>query len=365
MRLEYRALEGTNTRTRRLAYLTTITSILHDNSVRENYLLTRLMQWSQEHKNNLKDYWVQTGEITSARSAGVRYLDLAMKANLVSSIAGAYRTSRVGLVLPTLVTHYHRRSNPFFLSTTESLFYAYWILGKDADILLTVLERIASEPNITLAQLQKCFKDDFLRRLEQKQVTCRDEVLRKWLRERRIAISNDWTNAERYAEHLVPPRLEWLLDLELLEVGKFRRHQYVLTVTGQKFLSQIPYFDGFRDVTEEWLSTDFWKITANLLTDIDESLQDWDEVEDKKQQNFLKDLLDDTFHIFRSTFIPKVSLTQALLYMTIRIILDHKITVSPTQLISWLTNPQIIDKKRYELRLSPRENESYVLMTNV
>lgn len=366
MKIEYRALEGTNTKTRRLAYLTTITAALHDNSLREPYLLTRIMQWSQEHKTDLKNYWVQTGEITSARSGGIRYLDLAMKVNLVSSIAGAYRASRIGLVLSTLVTHYGRRGNPFFLSTSEALFYTYWILTKDSDILLTILKRIATEKDISLTQLQRYFQSDYLNRLEQKQAVCRDESVRKWLRERRISIINDWKNPERYAEHLVPPRLEWLLDLDLLEIGKFRRHQYAITAFGQRLISQIPHIDEFQDVTEEWLNTNYWQIASQLLLDdTDKPLQNWNQINITDQQNLLKGLLGDTFRVFQYTFIPKVSLTQALLYLTIRVIVDHKVIVSPTQLTNWLTSPQIIGENRYELRLSPRENESYLLMTRI
>jgi hypothetical protein len=86
MRLRYRALEGTNTKTRRLAYLTATTLLLSRESLSEHLLLTRLAQWSQENRTALMDYWVQTGEITSTRrsSAGARYLYLATKAGIIT-----------------------------------------------------------------------------------------------------------------------------------------------------------------------------------------------------------------------------------------------------------------------------------------
>ena len=368
MKLYYRALEGTNTKTRRLAYLTAILSLLRREGLSEGLLLKKLLQWSQEQRSNLRDYWVQTGEVTSTRrnSAGARYLRLATRGGLIAQIAGTYRATRLGLVLFALTKHYGIRSNPFFLSPTEKIFYTYWILTSDADIFLAVLERIERQPGISLAELQQMFQKDFLARLEQKSFLSQDDLLRRQLFERRDRVANEWRKPHRYAEHLVPPRVNWMLDLGFLEPDNFRHHRYVLTAVGRAFALALPQPESakFYDVTDQWLASGFWNMAAQTLSGI-EPLTDWEHLDEKKQQAMMSTLLDETFETFRDMFVPKASLTQTLLYLSIRIVLDHRVIASPTSLAQWLSSPRTLNKRRYEVRLSPRENESYLLATIV
>ena len=368
MNLQYRALEGTNTKTRRLAYVTAILSLLRREGMSEGLLLKKLLQWSRERQSKLRDYRAQTGEVTSTRrnSAGARYLSLATKGGLITQIAGMYRATRLGLILFILTGYYGVRSNPFFLSPAEKIFYTYWILTSDADIFLTVFERVTRQPGISLAQLQQTFQSDFLARLERKNSICRDEILRRQLFERRNQVAHEWRKPHRYAEHLVPPRVNWMLDLDFLEPEDFRHHQYVLTTAGRQFLSSLPQPGNteFHDVTDQWLASKYWNIAAQTLSGID-VLTDWKQLDEEKKQAMMKPVLDEVFETFRDAFVPKVSLTQALLYLSVRMILEHRVVVSPACLAQWFSLPRTLDGRRYEVRLSPRENESYLLATIV
>ncbi len=151
LRLAYRALEGTNTKTRRLAYLTAIISTLKRDSLGERLLLSRLVRWSQEHKQHLTSYRVQTGEVTLTRrnSAGARYLHLATNLGLIAPISSAYRATRIGLVLFALDGNYGVGYNPFFLTKVERLFYTYTLLKSDADVLLTITDNLLQHPGIS------------------------------------------------------------------------------------------------------------------------------------------------------------------------------------------------------------------------
>ena len=364
-RLSYRALEGTNTKTRRLAYLAAILTMLRRDGLSERLLLTQLVRWSQEHKSDLDDYWVQTGEVTSTRrnSSGARYLHLATRLGLVVPIAGAYRVTRIGRVLLALLERHPVSTNPFFLTSTERLYYAHLLLERDADVLLTVADRLLEQPGVSLAQLQQVFQADFLHRLSRKIENSPDERLKRELLDRRTE-AKAWTKPERYAEHLVPPRLNWLLDLDLLEAGKFRRHCYELTPSGRCFLATLPHtgHNGFSDITSEWLESVFWEVATGELLGI-KPLKDWDEVDETALHAILTGLLKDAFQTFRYSRIPKVSLSQALVCLSMRLILEHQIAASPTRLTMWLSSPQVLDGPRYEVRFSPRENESYLLAT--
>jgi hypothetical protein len=365
MKLQYRAIEGTNTKTRRLAYFSVIILTLQREGLSEHILLDKLIVWSQRHKADLNNYHVQTGEITSTRknSAGAHYLELAMKAGLIVPIAGMYRTSRIGLMVMALLKKYHPKANPFFLNRAEQIFYLYHLLKIDADMLLTVVDCILRNEGSSLNQLQQLFRESFLTRLNDKGLYSQDELLAHQLRDRQHEVANEWKRPERYTEHIVPPRLNWLLDLHLLNKDMFRLHRFVPTEEGRQFFYYLPCLgkSNFRDVTEQWLDLEFWdSISRTLLKDMLPT--SWSRVNEETKYNTAKLLLAEAFAVFRSSFAPTISLTQAVLYLCVRFLLEYGITVSPSELRAWFSTSPVLDHHRYEVRLSPRENESYLLM---
>lgn len=365
MKLQYRAIDGTNTKTRRLAYLSAILLMLRQDSLSEQMLLSKLTKWSQDHRVDLNSYYVQTGEITSTRknSAGARYMQLAERSGLIVPIAGMYRSARMGLVVIALLMRHQLNDNPFYLNTAEKLFYTYYLLRVDADILLTIADPLLKNENGSLYQLQQTFRERFLSRLSEKIVWSQDEALRQHLRTRQIVIENEWKKPERYAEHIVPPRLNWLLDLQFLEEEPFRHHHFEFTEVGRKFLSRLPCLgnSGFHDVTEQWLDQDFWESSASYLMNIGDLIQ-WSDLDEDTRNNAMKQLLVDTFSAFHSPFVPTAPLSQAMLYLCIRLMLEYQVVSCPLDLKTWLATSPILDRRRYEARLSPRENESYLLM---
>ncbi len=269
----------------------------------------------------------------------------------------------MGLVVIALLMRHQLNDNPFYLNAAEKLFYTYYLLKVDADILLTVADSLRENENVSLHQLQHAFREHFLRRLAEKGAMSQDEALRQHLRSRQIEIENEWKKPERYAEHIVPPRLNWLLDLQFLEVEPFQRHRFEVTEAGRQFLSFLSRFgnNGFHDVTEQWLEQDFWESAARHLMNIGDLVQ-WSSIDEDTRNNAMKQLLTEAFSTFRSTFIPTTPLSQAMLYLCIRLMLEYQVVSSPLDLKTWLATSPVLDRRRYEARLSPRENESYLLM---
>lgn len=360
--LAYRALESTNTQTRRLAYITIFISTLSKGSLPEKVLLSRIARWSHENQENLSRYWTQTGYVNSNRrnSAGARYLELARNLGLITPISGEYRLTRVGLALNALKKEH--QDTPFVLTNAERLFYMYLLLEKDADVLLTILDRIRSQPDIRLSSLQKTYQQDFIERLNLKGRLVQDERLKKELLDRRMRIELNWKKKARYVEHIVPPRLNWLLDLGLLDTKVFQHHQYHLTDCGVNFIRELPrYENNFYDIDDEWLSSNFWSITPSNLLKI-QNLRPWKNLYEEERSKICKNLLREAISVFQYSSVPKISLTQVLFYMTIKMITKNSILVSFSDLKKWLLVPRIIDGWSYHVHLSPQENVSYIVL---
>ncbi len=363
MKLQYRAIEGTNTKTRRLAYLTAILLILRQSGLSEQLLLKRLTTWSLDHQNELRSYYVHTGEITSTQknSASLYYLDLAVRLKLIVPLSGMYQITRIGSVLVALMKSYEPNPNHFFLNLAEKIFYTYCILKADADIFLTIVDSLFKE-DASLISLQQTFQEKFLKRLDVKILTVQDERVRLQLRDRLREVK-EWGKPERYAEHLVPPRLNWLLDLGFLEPIPFRQHCFKSTGAGQLFLSSLLCIGEpcFHDVSDQWLDLEYWQIIAQTLVEIGSPVN-WMGVDLETQYNLMGILLAEAFHLFRYSFVPRISLIQIMLYLSIRLLLDHHIVASPAALTEWFSSARVMDERRYEVRLSPRENESYLII---
>lgn len=359
----YRALDGTNTKTRRLAYLTTILVKLERSGLTEQQLLRALAEWNSRNKHWLANYWVKTGEVTFTRrnSAGARYIQLASDIGLISPIAGLLRATRIGLVLSSLRPETMvRSSGPFYLSPVEQAFYLFRLLEKDADILLTVIDYLSAYPGVELAQVQREFKTSFIARLNQKMIASNDVRTQQSLRGRRQEVEK-WRQPEKYAEHIVPPRLNWLLDLKLLEEGSFRHHKYHFNQSGRNLVAALPVLNGhmFHEISTDWLQSEFWYFVIHLV--YAHQKKRWNELDERGREDSMSPVMPAIFTAFQYTSIPKVSLTQALLFACIKLATEQGIGVGPSELATWLSNAGSIAGRRYQVRISARENESYLI----
>lgn len=363
--MQYRAIEGTNTRARRLAYLTAILTIVDRRSLTTLHLEEALTRWSVKHSQWLLDYWVHTGGIqaTAGSTATKRYLELATNLGLVVPVSAQVRTSRFGLVLYELMKEARGQTSPFHLSAAEKAYYMYMLLRADADLLIAVIDLAQQKPGCTLSEIQDGFQESLRLRLSQKAAAVQQESLMLTLKDREERVGA-WRKPERYSEHLVAPRLNWLLDLGLLEEGPFRRHEISFTKRAAGFIAALPSLGSSKmhDVTQEWLETYLWECIGPVAHDRGE-LAAWSDLSQKDRTSAVRSPLEAAFKVFRRTPIPRVSLAPTLVYVCILLLTKNRIAASPSALVEWLSEPQEIGGRMYEARSSARENESYLIFT--
>jgi len=190
------------------------------------------------------------------------------------------------------------------------------------------------------------------------------EPLRRLLLDRHTEIKTTWKNPERYAEHIVPPRLHWLLDLGLLDLKREKNSiTYKLTGAGQRFMEALPKFSSppKPEVTNQWLGTRFFSEVGPILISADHFRQ-WDNVDDTIRMEVCRKYLSVAFSEFRKTSLPKISLTQGLMYLCLRFATDSHLLANPQDLVQWFRTPRILGSYKYEVRTSARENEAYFVM---
>ena len=369
MQISYRAIKEPSTLVRRLRYVTQILRFVGQRPLNKEVLIFKLRDWSDTHKDDYNNYKYNTGAAHSEQKKRMtlladNYLDLSVKFGLLSKISNVYQLTRIGRVLLSLINDkLNEDLNLFLLHEDERIFYIYQILQQDADILLTVINMVQLLENPDHKNLQKNFQGFFLERLKAKISTSSQEHITHRLHDRQVEVKTEWKKPDSYAAYIIPPRLHWLLDLGLLHSTKEKnKFIYELTEAGQNLIKILPKLakSHIPDVPDSWFKTDFFSKVSPLIIP-DAGFRRWQDVDDKVRQEACEKYVPAAFDKFRRTSIPKISLTQGVMYLCMRFVTELHLLTNLDELIQWFQKPRILENYKYEARISARENESYLV----
>ncbi|TET43105.1 MAG: hypothetical protein E3J66_02400 [Dehalococcoidia bacterium] len=362
----FRTVTAGNTQVRRLGYLTAISQILPSSTPTTDSIIKNLAIWASENQEHLEEYARERdgqGAINPEYQSGPkRYLEAADGLQFVARTGGKIVLSRFGELLRTLAC-LEKAKNPFSLSHAELLFCTYWLLLNDADFLLLVMDAASQGRGLQLRGLQAQFQCRFIERLEAKRDLVTDIAVREELRDAIQRARNKWQTPERYAEHIVPTRAGWLLDLGFLEPSEFKKKRYVLSSQGTRLreaLEPIPS-TNLRDVTGDWL----W---GKSFTAIEESLDGmagktrWGDLSDQERRDLLEEPMRKAFQHFPLLGMRACSMLPTLIYCVIVLIVKHGIQVNLADLASWINEQVTPVGFPYRIHLSPLEADSYIQM---
>jgi hypothetical protein len=365
----YRAVTSGNTQVRRLAYLTAIASLLPSHStVSIDQGANWLTKWATEHSEDLKEYsrlMDGQGAIVAGRRTGpLRYIDIAQGLLFVSRTGGGISLSPYGELL-RLTSKLSSKSNPFSLSLPERLFYTYWLLLTDADHILLVADAASEFKGVRLQNLQSKFKQLFIERLQAKLQVASDARETNRMEEALYRARHQWTTPERYAEHIIPPRANWLLDLGFMEPGPFHRQEYVLSIHGEKFRASLLTISntGLTDISGDWLWGHIFTTTVKA-TNSAKDKKYWNELSDEERLQAVKDSITDACKRFPLFGMKACSLLPALVYCAIVLTHIKGILVDLEDLSIWIGEHQSTADFPYEMHLSSLETESYISVVN-
>ena len=369
MKISCREISTPSSLVRRLRYLSQILQLVRARPLSKDVLAIKLKDWSYTHTSDLANYKYKTGAAHSAEKKrttqlAINYLNLAVKFGLLSQISNIYQLTRTGRVLLSLINDKpDQKPNLFLLHENERVFYIYQILQQDADFVLTIINMVQSLENPDHKNLQKNFHEFFLERLDAKILTSSQEHITNRLHDRQVEVKAKWKKPDSYAAYIIPSRLHWLLDLGLLdstiEKNKFI---YELTEAGQNLTKTLPKLakSHIPDVSDSWFNTHFFSEVSPLIIP-NADFRQWQDVEDKIRQEACEKYVPAAFDKFRRSSVPKISLTQGVMYLCIRLVTESHLLANIGELIKWFQKPRILENYEYEARISARENESYLV----
>ncbi len=326
-------------------------------------LLTELMiKWSKEEEFKNEVYKFSKGKLTEngeKTTALKYYIDLCTSLKLVFNINNFYSCSRLSHIL----IHFLKKRNNENNQLAEKLFFFFQIMIVDADGILYVTQQLSHQPK-TQIDLQRNFKDNFNERLIAKQAIA-NPIVRKEISEKYRVINFIWKKPEKYAEHLLIPRCEWLSSLGIMKIEKQGNFtQYSITEKGRLFLNQIPVISnsGIIDINEIWINRRLFFALGIIFENPDNKL--FKDLNINEKEVLMGSSLENAINVIKTSNSFKFPLFDTALFVCIELFCHKNIVINISEVYELLEKGLTYQSRIYSLKLGGRINESYVL-TNV
>jgi hypothetical protein len=354
-----RIIGSTNTQTRRLGYVVRICESLADRQVPMNVLQKHIEAWAEENNPALKRYVSDKGRLRrSSRSYGARrYIQLAEDLHLIAEVAGVFRPTATGRVLAAL-SNQSRGRNPFSLESKAILLLSYQLLLVDSDYLLPTLQ-LADAYN-KQRQILENSQAQLIDRFRVMERNAGTAALRSEINERLLSVRR-WTKPIKYAEHLVLPRLHWLLDLKLLNWNSFEAlGEFEPSAAGASLVDQAPALDGHLFVNRSWCQNDMfpaWGRAFSMKTN------SWSQVSVKRQESLTEYYVKIGFSLFRTMQYPRISAYQLVLFIVLQLLFENGIIAGFEDIKRALDQFSRSGKVQWNYAWFPLDDDGYLILS--
>lgn len=310
---DFRVLGSTNTQTRRLGYLSVISQMLRKSYLPKEVLSRRLLRWSINQEENLSEYGITKG-IIRTHTAAERYIDLSANLGLTGEINNYYRPTQVG----RLLNIDNETENSFYLAK-DALYLVYQIFYKDANYIIATIDLIKKYEK--QQDILENTKDEIIRNLRGHLNNTDDRTDKDRIREKVDSIRS-WGSPKSYSEHLIMPRIHWLIDLGLVKISKEKQNKYRLTKIGKLIDKSLPSYEEGRYATRRWCQNDLFRTWRRK----EESRAKWNELTSRGRQILSSTYLNKGFTLLRTSAHDRISALQYIIYFTSSICFDLNIS---------------------------------------
>ncbi|MDM8542791.1 hypothetical protein QUF90_17080 [Desulfococcaceae bacterium HSG9] len=384
---------GTDTKIRRIGYLKLLADFLKKyKNVPKAVLNKKFESFASPFESELNRYKNTTGVIRSAKTgiSAKSYINLARKSGLILYLNGVYSAGKQFKVYIQLKEQLSDEKT-FNLSLFDKLFFGEHLLRHDFFYLTSLLELIfifGPEPT-SYDQMKRCFHPYILKKLEEikkqkygfyqlsKQEADRirakyqkmkesppdgsDIVAYQLTRKETGEINKiyqriqDWKKAHVYLEHILMPRLNWLLDLDFIKLDK--KLKITLTSEGLRFFHHINAWHDM--ICERVVSPDAFldRFSSQLFSDVYQMPNKrFDSIQDKTAAKTIG-YINESFEHFRTLAPNRVTASQAIYYTKYNLYFRDKTDAEYTDIMEFL---QSYKHKRFLTKIQKRQKDGYI-----
>jgi len=212
------------------------------------------------------------------------------------------------------------------LAIHEKAFLLYFLLEKDGLYLQFILNLILEKKQVSMKNIKEIFQDFIINKLEDSiySVEISNKIKKDiFLRIKRI---RNWENPKRYLEHIIEPRVNWLLDLGLLCKNDFKKNSLVLSEEGLLFLQEI---NTSFDINKNFFNLIQKVYSHNTAVSLENN-----------DFGLISNYLEKSFILFKTTAPNRVTASQAILYTCYMMLFKEKKVVNFSTIQGYLSSKE-------------------------
>ena len=319
---------STNTKVRRLGYFKILSLFFEENKKVAAFAINKKFEnYCLQFREFLNSNQFKKGLISETKSgiSAKPYIETANDLGLIYKINNIYYTGKSFKVYQTLQAEFNNTSNIFELSDFDKLYFLECILKNDFFYFSNLLELIFVDEKITYSKLVKTFQAQLIGCLE-------DYKNLNVFEDRKALINIDtiltrikkWEKADIYLEHILMPRLNWMLDLGIISGAN---DEYIITDIGLKLFKHLCIWNDIN--TNKIISADAFldRFIIHLYDDCynNEHITNPSDIDIILKK--LYQYINESFDLFKTLAPNRVTASQAANYTKYKLYLNDKIKV--------------------------------------
>lgn len=319
---------STNTKVRRLGYFKILSLFLKENKKVPVIAINKKFEnYCLQYQVQLMDNQFKKGLISETRSgiSAKPYIDIANDLDFLNKINNVFYTGKPFKVYQTIQTEFSNTGNIFQLNNFDKIYFLECILRNDYFYFSNLLEILFIEEKITYSDLVKKNQNQLIK--------CLGEYKKLNTFENRKALMNidaillrikKWEKADVYLEHILMPRLNWMLDLDIVSGTN---NEYIITDVGSKLFQHLCIWNDIN--MNKIISSDAF-LDRFMLHMYDDCYNNEDITNPKKIDVVLDKMyqyIENSFEIFKTLAPNRVTASQAANYTKYKLYLNDKIKV--------------------------------------
>lgn len=344
---------NTNTKTRRLRFIEVLARLLAFGFDPQK-LLSSTLAWANEHAEDLQAHEDSKGAILAATGTGsvIPYLDLAKELGILTRVGRGLTLSNAGRVLALL----DGAKNSFALTLEERAYFLFDLLAYDRDIIwpLTVYLR---GKKVRKRDIRHEFPSDYKNHLERLRGFCGTARAKRQIDETLLRLGR-WKRPDVYMEHVIDPRLSWLVDLRMCH---FEADSVTLTAKGEHLANVCKtWSDGANiPLTREYLRWQFFKRFGKCLKD-DPAQKSERMLPRNEVIKLLTDYCEIVLRETRSLAPNRIVASTLFRFAGIRAFVDHGVAFDFRDLIKFFADEEHAKQVSWRLRWQPAQDDGYL-----
>ncbi len=380
----------TNTKTKRLGYFKLLADLLEKyKNIPKSIIHKKFESFVAPFEDELNQYKNPKGAIRISKTgiSAKPYIELARKSGLINYLNGVYTAGKLFKVYIQLKNEFSNE-NAFNLSLFDKIFFGEHIFRQDFFYMTNLAELIYICEPTDYAEIKLYFQPYTLKKLEEikgqgyglyklsHQETGKIrakynelkrnipegfditeyQLSRKELNEMNVIYKRIGEWKKPYLEHVLMPRLNWLFDLDLIELDK--KLTIRLTDCGRIFFQHICFWNDM--IFDRVVSPDYFldNFSAHLFSAVYQNDQNFTLTQDRDDiKQKITEYINESFECFKTLAPNRVTASQAISYAKYKLYFKDNINAEYSDILQFFENDR---QKKFLIKMQKRQHDGYI-----